>query len=82
MLVMIACLSVCSSHSTAVVLVRKMKLLLLLLLLLTTTGWLSCLAAPQTETDEEGWPRRPVEEGLLVQLYNLESDCLLVMRER
>ena len=79
MLVMIACLSVCSSHSTAVVLVRKMKLLLLLL---TTTGWLSCLAAPQTETDEEGWPRRPVEEGLLVQLYNVESDCLLVMRER
>ena len=66
-------------------LVSKMKLLLLLLLLLllfTSTCWLTGLTVLPTDIEDEGWPRRPVEDGLLVQLYNVENDCLLVMRDR
>ena len=63
-------------------LVSKMKLLLLLLLLFTSTCWLTGLTVLPTDIEDEGWPRRPVEDGLLVQLYNVENDCLLVMRDR
>ena len=69
-------------------LVSKMKLLLLLLLpllfllLFTSTGWVTGLTVLSTDIEDEGWPRRPVEDGLLVQLYNVENDCLLVMSDR